>query len=139
MLSTALEPLAPLLDGATDARTDLSSSVELARQSCRLWCLRTAHRSLLVGTTAALAIGVPYFPQLVALVGAGGVSFMVYILPVAISWRLLGDRMGMLERAAGVLILAIGLIAAVAGTVFAMWEIVHKLQCSLKHEECGKL
>ena len=64
---------------------------------------------------------------------------MVYVLPVLIGGRLLGERMGALERLWCLAILLLGLVSTVAGTALSLWSIVVKLRCAEHHLECGEM
>ena len=131
MLSTAQEP------SYYAVRRSGSGFVPLDAQGCRLWLLRAGCRTLLVLATSQIAIWVPYFAQVVCLVGASGVSMMAYIMPVLIGWKLRGESMGPLEKAWGGLILLLGVVSGIAGTTFSLWTLVHKLACAAKGEDCG--
>ena len=132
MLSTAQEP------SYYAVRRSGSGFVPLGAQGCRLWLLRAGCRTLLVLATSQIAIWVPYFAQVVCLVGASGVSMMAYIMPVLIGWKLRGESMGPIEKAWGGLILLLGVVSGIAGTTFSLWSLVHKLACSAKGEDCGE-
>jgi len=132
MLSTAQEPSYYVV------RRSGSGFVPLGAQGCRLWLLRAGCRTLLVLATSQIAIWVPYFAQVVCLVGASGVSMMAYIMPVLIGWKLRGESMGPIEKAWGGLILLLGVVSGIAGTTFSLWSLVHKLACAAKGEDCGE-
>ena len=112
-------------------------TADLRMPSWRHATLRAANRTVLVATPTALAISLPYFAQVLYLIGAMGVSMMVYVLPVAVGWRLLGHRMRPLEKMGCACILVLGVVTAIAGTYFATATLLHRIQCTARGQECG--
>ena len=89
---------------------------------------RAVVRSLLLGASLAVALLVPFFGDVMSFVGAACLTMMVFVLPVALSWRLRADQIGWLEGLWGLLIVATGLTAGGVGTYQAVVSIAQKLQ-----------
>ena len=92
------------------------------------WLLRTGLRLCLVGCTSATAILVPFFAEVMSLVGAMCLTMIVFFLPVVFSWLLWGDRLTLAMKVWGLVIICTGSVAGTIGTVQALQAIVEKLQ-----------
>ena len=93
-------------------------------------CRRTIARILLrlsaVGLTCFVAIMVPFFPDVMSLVGAMCLTMIVFILPVFFSFRLRGQKMSLIEKVWGICIVCCGSIGGLIGTIQAFQSIAAK-------------
>lgn len=87
---------------------------------------RVAMRTLCLGVTGVVAIFVPFFPDVMELVGALCLTMIVFIFPVLFSLKLRSD-VSALEKAWGVAICAVGIFGGGKGTYEAILNISHKL------------
>eukprot|EP00943_MAST-04B_sp_MAST-4B-sp1_P002120 g2120.t1 len=84
-------------------------------------------RISLVALTCFVAVMVPYFPDVMSLVGAMCLTMIVFVLPVAFSFKLRGDKMSILEKVWGLCIVCCGCIGGIIGTIQAFQSIASKL------------
>ena len=89
---------------------------------------RAVVRTALLGASLAVALTVPFFGDVMSFVGAACLTMMVFVLPVALSWRLRAAEIGWLEGLWGLLIMATGVTAGAVGTYQAVVSIAQKLQ-----------
>lgn len=89
---------------------------------------RTLVRTALVGAAFAVAVLVPFFGDVMSLVGALCLTMMVFVLPVLLSWKLRPEQLGWVERLCGAAIILIGLSAGAIGTYQAIDSMVGKIR-----------
>ena len=102
-------------------------------QAWRRRLMQTLLRCMLVGTTSAIAIKVPFFALLMELVGALCLTMMVFVLPVIFSFMIWGGKMGWGQKILGACILITGAVAGFIGTRGALIDIASSLAAG-KHE-----
>ncbi|CAG8554152.1 6323_t:CDS:2, partial [Acaulospora colombiana] len=86
--------------------------------------LRVAFRSSLIVITTAAAVFVPFFGDLMALLGALAVCLLVFVLPVVFYVKLYGfEKISYLELIWGGFVILIGTICCVIGTVEALRDL----------------
>ena len=83
----------------------------------RAAALRLAVRTAVVAATAAVAIFVPFFPQLMTLVGGVACSVLVFVLPVLLDLKLKRWRASRAEWAFAALALTLGPVGGAVGAV----------------------
>ena len=88
---------------------------------------RTCLRTCCVLGTGAVALFVPYFAEMMTLVGAMCLTAIVFVLPVVFSFKLRGAAMGPGERVVGAFAATIGACAGAVGSFQAVQSIVEKL------------
>lgn len=88
--------------------------------------LRTAIRVCLVSVTCAIAIAIPYFAEVMSLVGALCLTMIVFVLPVVFAWKLC--VMTFTEKVWGVCILFVGCAGGVIGSIQAVVQIAQKIE-----------
>jgi hypothetical protein len=81
-------------------------------------------RISLVIVTASISISLPYFADLMALIGAVSNTILIFVLPIACSFILKRDNQSVLF---GILILIIGLIGGAVGTYEALVALYHDI------------
>ena len=89
-------------------------------------------RTVVVGMTILIAAAVPYFAQVMQLVGSLCITMIVYILPVMFSFRLWGDRMSTWQKIYGVAIVLCGTAAGAYASVSTIISIIAKLRAGDK-------
>jgi len=89
---------------------------------------RTSLRAGLVSLTCVFAICVPYFAEVMSLVGALCLTMIVFVLPVVFTFKLRGSELSMPQKMWGVLIIAVGVTGGTIGSVQAIVAIAQKLK-----------
>lgn len=105
------------------AEEDVNQSVKMCKARFARFFLRIS----LVVLTCFIAVMVPYFPDVMSLVGAMCLTMIVFVLPIAFSFKLRGDKMTILEKVWGLCIMFCGSIGGVIGTIQAFQSIASKL------------
>ena len=100
------------------------------KNDCKKTFARFCLRLSLVGLTSFIAIMVPYFPDVMSLVGAMCLTMIVFILPVIFSFKLRGQNMTFLEKFWGICIVCCGSVGGFIGTIQAFQSIALKLASS---------
>ena len=98
------------------------------RTSWKTFCYRTLLRATLVVSTCSVAVFVPYFAQVMELVGALCLTMIVFVLPVLFTWKLQGNTMGWISKFWGFCIIAAGITGGTIGSIQAVSDIVSKLK-----------
>ena len=96
--------------------------------SWKTFCSRTLLRATLVVSTCSVAVFVPYFAQVMELVGALCLTMIVFVLPVLFTWKLQGSTMGWLSKLWGLCIIAAGVTGGTIGSIQAVSDIISKLK-----------
>ncbi|KAI8595801.1 hypothetical protein EDD21DRAFT_390180 [Dissophora ornata] len=87
---------------------------------------RMATRLVIMGVVGGIACLVPFFDSFLSLLGALGNCMLIYVLPIAFYWRLIGWRqMRWYELVWCATILIIGLLGCVIGSIDAI-ESLHR-------------
>jgi len=107
---------------------ELEAMLRVEGPSFRHTAARTLVRTALVGAAFAVAVLVPFFGDVMSLVGALCLTMMVFVLPVVLTWRLRPEDLGPLERVCSVAIVLIGLSAGSIGSYQAIDSIVGKIR-----------
>ncbi|KAG0205647.1 hypothetical protein BGX28_002763 [Mortierella sp. GBA30] len=82
---------------------------------------RTANRLLIMGVVGGIACVVPFFDSFLSLLGALGNCMLIFVLPIAFYWRLIGWRqMRWYELFWCAIILAIGTLSCIIGSIDAI-------------------
>ncbi|CAO3572279.1 unnamed protein product [Mortierella alpina] len=88
--------------------------------------IRTAVRLVIMGCVGGIACLVPYFDAFLSLLGALGNCMLIFVLPIAFYWRLIGWRqMRWYELLWCSIILVIGVLSCIIGSIDAIKEL-HK-------------
>ncbi|KAF9585552.1 hypothetical protein BGW38_001857 [Lunasporangiospora selenospora] len=88
---------------------------------------RTVVRLVIMGAVGGVACLVPYFDSFLSLLGALGNCMLIYVLPIAFYWKLIGWRqMPWYELVWCGIILIIGLISCVIGSIDAIKSLHEK-------------
>ncbi|KAF9968446.1 hypothetical protein BGZ70_003842 [Mortierella alpina] len=83
--------------------------------------IRTAVRLVIMGGVGGIACLVPYFDAFLSLLGALGNCMLIFVLPIAFYWRLVGWRqMRWYELLWCCIILVIGILSCVIGSIDAI-------------------
>ena len=93
--SAAANPAAAAAAAVTTTTT-MTAENGGGRECAVLW--RATLRTALVLLTAVIAYGVPYFGDVMTLVGALCLAMVVFVLPVLFNLKLRGNQIGLLER-----------------------------------------
>ena len=115
-----LRPRSENTDGAMEGSGNASAC------DCKRTIARLLFRLSAVGLTCFVAIQVPFFPDVMSLVGAMCLTMIVFILPVIFSFRLRGQKMSLLDKVWGICIIFCGSIGGLIGTIQAFQSIAAK-------------
>lgn len=88
---------------------------------------RMLERCTMVGLTLVVALFLPFFGELMTLVGAGALTVIVFVLPVVFNFKLRSDRklpIGVVEYVCGVFVVLMGLAGGSIGGVQAVKDLV---------------
>jgi amino acid permease len=105
---------------------EIETGSDLDAEGKTLW--RTLLRTILVGSTCLIAIYVPYFGDMMQLVGAMCLTMIVFVLPVIFSWKLWGESMSVVQKTYGLFIIFVGTAGGFVGGIQAILAISKKLQ-----------
>jgi len=100
------------------------------RQRRQYLVRRTILRSCCVGVTAVIAVLVPFFMEMMGLIGSCCLGVIVFILPVLFDWRLRMLQRAVIERwrwASGGVIIVTGLVGGGIGAVQSIQAIYDNL------------
>lgn len=89
--------------------------------------MRMLERTSMVAATAIIAIYLPYFPQLMTLVGAGCLTMIVFVCPVVFNFRLRmlkGMKIPRGEFLWGVNVIVVGLLGGTIGVYQAVGDLI---------------
>ena len=98
------------------------------RTSWKTFCYRALLRTSLVVATCSVAVFVPYFAQVMELVGALCLTMIVFVLPVLFTWKLQGSTMSWFYKFWGLCIVVAGITGGTIGSIQAVSDIVSKLK-----------
>ncbi|KAG0249826.1 hypothetical protein BG011_008912 [Mortierella polycephala] len=87
---------------------------------------RTINRLVIMGVVGGIACLVPFFDSFLSLLGALGNCMLIYVLPIAFYWKLIGWRqMKWYELVWCGIILVIGMLSCVIGSIDAVKALHH--------------
>lgn len=90
--------------------------------------LRALLRTCLVGFTCFVAVMVPFFGDVMSLVGAMCLTMIVFVLPVVFSFKLRGEELSLGSKVWGYCIIFTGVLGGSIGTIQSLESISKKLQ-----------
>ena len=90
--------------------------------------LRALLRASLVAVTCIIAVAIPFFGDVMSLVGAMCLTMIVFVLPVVFAWKLRGAEMSLAQKTWGVCIICCGVVGGGIGTVQAVIQISQRLR-----------
>ncbi|KAJ1949935.1 hypothetical protein FBU59_000922 [Linderina macrospora] len=104
----------------TSLSMEIEKSFKITPQYMGKWkerIARTATRTLLIGALMGISMAIPYFSEVMTLVGALSTGCVFLIEPILFYWKLYGfKRIPWWQHIIGVVMLALGLLAMVLGT-----------------------
>ncbi|KAH7301950.1 hypothetical protein KP509_23G049700 [Ceratopteris richardii] len=127
IITTLVNPFSKYALTVTPLAAAIEELLSVSLKSWRFWMWGIAIRTLIVMSTVLIALAVPFFAYLMALVGAFLSTTVAITVPCLCYMKLFSGRIPTWERSLLFLFIVIGLVACVAGTYSALLEIAKGL------------
>ncbi|KAK9721372.1 hypothetical protein K7432_003479 [Basidiobolus ranarum] len=120
----------PILLASLALEVEHAMKIDRIHMSCgRELLSRVAFRSILLCSSALVAIILPYFAEVVTLLGAVSNAMLIFVLPIAFNYRLFGGPTTFSRKFWECLIVLIGFMSCGFGTysaVISLYEKIHQ-------------